>query len=235
MGGPEPAPRVRVSAPLKTSGFCGPCFIRGNIIILAHSNQIEKDAKNLRSTLDSNVSNIPRHAEASDGRLAIREHEEQPRRKREQDKREPALLPEDMYDQSAIAIPALIEFLRNFLKSIDSSADPTSAVSQAQNTVSPDGPTNNEIAPPQNPAAARAASAYQHTAHARDGGQHVIRSVEPGAAQSLLQTSEVRQIHALMTKLNTLDSRGVTAIKLEKASSFLMALDISADRALALK
>lgn len=166
--------------------------------------------------------------------MAIRQHEEQPKRKRDDDKREPMVLPEDVYDQAAIAVPALIEFLRGFLKTIDQPTPTSAPAASTEETPHPlDMSAPASIVPTTNPNAARAASAYQHTAQAQTSGQ-ILQSGGGSAAQSLLQTTEVRQIHALITKLNTLENRGITAIKLEKAASFLQALDIAADHALAM-
>ena len=81
--------------------------------------------------------------------------------------------------------------------------------------------------------AARAASAYSHTARASQPQSLQAENGDAAAASSLLQAAEIRQIHALLEKLRRLDQREVVGIKLFKAESFLQSLTNAADAALA--
>jgi hypothetical protein len=182
----------------------------------------------MQSRLDPNVSPVARYAEASDSRMAIRQHEEQPHKKRDEPEKEELILPEDSYDQAVVGVRPLIDFLQNFLKSADTA-------SHAEQTPSTPTIQKTEIHPidPATSIAARAASAYQHTARTRLSGQPLQTDAgNASAAQALLSNTEVRQIHDLITKLNTLENHSITTLKLEKAERFLDSLMLAADQAI---
>ena len=172
----------------------------------------------------------PRQAEASDARMAIRKDEENPLMKRGKKKPSDTLTPEDLHDAAVLAVPALIDFLQGFLKSLpEGKASPdVSAVSV--------GTSAGSIAEPSpvfsNPDAARAASAYQHVARSQQSGQSLIpEGGAGGAAQNLLSAAEVRTIHALIARLVDLQARGVVSVELQPAPTFLDALVQAAHRA----
>lgn len=182
----------------------------------------------MQSRLDPAITPLPRYAEASDSRMAIRQHEEQPHKKNDENKKEELILPEDSYDQAVIGVRPLIDFLQNFLKSVEA----TLPVKNEQSIAAPTEPTHMAV-PQASSESARAASAYQHTARTRMSGQPLQTDAgNATAAQALLNNTEVRQIHELITKLNTLENRGVATLKLEKADRFLDSLMRAADLAL---
>lgn len=174
-----------------------------------------------------------RHAEASDARMAIRHHEEQPHKKRDQEKRDPLTLPEDVYDQATLGVRAIIDFLQSFLKTVEAKGNGAGNTAAPTDSVSVPDTTDAPVAPTANPYAARAASAYQNSARTAARSQIQGSDNQSPPDQSLLQTAEIRQIHELLVKLNTLENRNVVGIKLFKAETFLQSLTNAADTALA--
>lgn len=159
----------------------------------------------------SPLGGIPRHAEFSDTRMGIRHDEEKQDGKKKDHQPSPPSLPEDVYDQTTLGVRALIDFLQKFLQTLPTS--PTLPVT--------------------NPTAAHAAQAYGRTAHTRTDYNAHGPAVEPEPAVDLLHTSEIRQIHELLTRLHTLDRAGIAGLKLSKAESFVQSLINAADSALA--
>jgi hypothetical protein len=145
-----------------------------------------------------------RAAAAADTHLFTREHEDQPKEKREFQQREPKPLPEDSYDQARLGVRPLIDFLQQFLKSIQTAAKPTP----------PAGADTGR--------AAQAVSAYQQRSQYHD--DHKLQ-IPPAEANGLLHTGEIRQIHRLIDQLQNLERRGILEITLAKADTFLNSIE----------
>lgn len=194
--------------------------------------------------------NAPRVAEAADARLPIREHEEQAKRKKNEDDKKETMLPEDSYDQTVLGVRALIDFLKNFVHTLDlagpfgspmggpasSTSMPSlsgaSGLSAGSDTESPR--TSFHQPPPENAVAARAASAYRHGAAIQNpsrAGGHGADMPLAGAA-GLVENVEIRQIHTVITLLETLEKQGVQGIRLERAETFVTAIETAARSAL---
>lgn len=82
--------------------------------------------------------------------------------------------------------------------------------------------------PPASPAAQRAASAYQTTAHATSPGSSVSLGDSPppvaAAPAIVLSPDELRRIHILLKDVETLAAHGVATITLRPAENFLQSL-----------
>lgn len=169
-----------------------------------------------------------RHAENSDGKMAIRHEEEKSERKKQDDRRGELTLPEDVYDQTTLGVRALIDFLKKFLQSLDHQSQAATSSVAPEDKKDIQSQPETAIDHPSNPVAAAAAQAYGRTAQQRTE----YRTTAP-AAPSLLQSAEIRQIHELLTKLNQLDQKNIAGLKLYKADSFVQSLVNAADLALA--
>lgn len=182
--------------------------------------------------------NAPRLAEPTDARLPIREHEEQARRKKDDDDKKETMLPDDSYDQSVLGVRALIDFLKNFVQGQGEMSRPGTTATQA-----PSDPVSITPVPPSPPsptfsnASARAASAYRHSAEtAHPIGAHyrvpASGSGGPGAPVDLLHNAEIRQIYDIIALLETLEKQGIQGIRLERAPTFVTAIENAAQNLL---
>lgn len=198
------------------------------------------------------VPSVPiRVAEAADARLPIREHEEQAKRKKDESEKKEAVLPQDSYDQTVLGVRALVDFLKNFVHTLDQAGSsgalgriPRTSMRPLLSDVSdvPIGPdsepprTSFHQPPSESSMSARAASAYRHSAAIQSpslGGGHGADTPLAGAT-GLVDNTEIRQIHTVITLLETLEDRGVQGIRLERADTFVTAIENAARGALGL-
>jgi hypothetical protein len=167
----------------------------------------------------------PRQAEASDARLGIREHEEQPKRKKDQETKLDLTLPADVFDQAVLPVQGVIDFLHQFLRTQETPSRLPEDI-QISTDQHPQNPPQGAPATPQALAAARA---YGHAAETK--WEQKPTSALP-AATTLLGGAEIRQIHRVLKGLETILARGVMTITLGRAATFLDSLEDAVDKAL---
>lgn len=183
----------------------------------------------------------PRMAEAADARLPIREHEEQAKRKKDEDEKKETVLPQDSYDQTVLGVRALIDFLKNFVHTLDLAGSPgasmpsVSSGSAVSDVPDPEPPRTSFHQPPsESPMAARAASAYRHSAAIQSSspaGGH--RDMPLAGAVGLVENTEIRQIYTVIGLLETIEKQGVPGIRLERAETFVTSIENAARQELA--
>jgi hypothetical protein len=144
----------------------------------------------------------------------------------EQNKKKPRKEKEDGEfgdDEATLSVQALYEFLKNIL---------TQAGEKMPGTIAQTMPDEElDDAPrPVNPASAHAARAYQTTARSAPG-QRIDFSERPAGVASTpagpaltLSAEELRTIHKLLDDIESLGRRGIGAIPLIPAESFLLSL-----------
>ena len=177
----------------------------------------------------TSISNIlgvkPRHAEQNDTRQDIQRHDpdHERRRRKKKDAQEELLGQED---GANVSIDALQLFLNKFLKEL--SDKPKQGFNETSN---PSTKTENQSDSSPQPGmnagsakAAKAASAYQHTAD----GQHehsLLGDINENNADLIsLDAAEIRIIYTLLDDLKLLSERNVEYIHIKRAENFLQSL-----------
>lgn len=163
---------------------------------------------------------MPRRAESTDTRQAIRRHDpdqEHPQRKNNEKEKPPA---PDAYDNASVSIESLEIFLENFLKSLQTGTD-TKTTLENQQQIPASHPAESALTPSTTKASV-AANAYQST-------QEHIRHTDnaqtpPPASKQILENEEIRTIHQLLKDIALLKQNGVKVLVLEKDITFLAAL-----------
>lgn len=166
-----------------------------------------------------------RQAESADARLEIRREEKENNRKKDDEAEEDINTDALWQDSMEVSIDALRGFLLDFLKS--HGANPP--VSAAETTSLP--PIQPEERTPVSPLAARAAQAYgnmyaqTHTAHPILPPVETI-SAEPEQINpaDLLESSEIRDIHALIADLDGLSKQNIQTLPITMIGTFLESL-----------
>lgn len=173
------------------------------------------------SRLDRLFSSRPRHAENLESRPDIRrgeadDHRRQGRRENETEEEEPA-----WEDNTFVSAQALRTFLEGFLSGTVAGAPPSGPVVH-------DAPFPVVSSAPPPPQAHVAAQAYQSAQRRQSPPQ---ASSPPVKEPSGITTEEERRIHRLIAQLAVLESRGVTQLHIQKAGTFLEALEAAVHNA----
>lgn len=172
-----------------------------------------------------------RQAEQADTRMAIRKDD--PRDQgRKKDPREDETDSSDLWeDSTGVSVEALRTFLINFVEGrIATHLTPEGKEAPPGDDASP-ALAAPEVRPPQNTQTARAMHAYQSQADKTGHGYHPPPPAAPPSDVDLIHAQDVRVIHALIADLAALSEAGVDTVTLEKADTFLAALQNAIARA----
>lgn len=173
------------------------------------------------SRLDSLFRTTFQPAQQTDTRQGIRREEPQHDQQKKQKKKDGENA-ESGDDEATLSVQALHEFLRNIL---------TQAGEKMPSGIHQTMPEEDRSASsrPADPASAHAALAYQTAARATPG-RRIDFSERPGAAATpagpaiTLSAEERRTVHKLLEDIEALGQRGIGAIPLIPADSFLHSL-----------
>lgn len=170
----------------------------------------------------------PRQAEHTDTRQAIQRHDPDYERPSQQQNEETA--EEFGEDFAHVSVDALSIFLKNFVKE-QTSADTQQTAHQQPLTSEPEADTETFTQPDgesnavSNPAAARAANAYQSMSQAHKQEEVLIETTDAAQGPSLdLSAEDVRSISVLIDDLEELKKARIETLKIERAESFLQSL-----------
>lgn len=169
----------------------------------------------------------PRQAEQSDARQEIKRHDPDQRGKKHEDAdREKDIFADE--DKASVSVAALLSFLTEFLKTLDSEEEKSAPVSPSIAA------SMNAQAkqPPVSGNAAAAHSAYAAAAKTKTHGSGLSAQNAQQAATSLgLSGGEVRTIHELIEGLKELSARGIENLDIERSTSFLQSLVNAVEKA----
>ena len=173
-----------------------------------------------------------RQAESNDTRQHIPHDErDKGRRKREEAEKENTAA-DPWVDDTSVTVEALQTFLINFLKTMPGADDGMEATPENQKKPLSNRPPEQKR--PTNTHNAKAVRAYQAIAEksveSRPPPEKKTGSPEPTA--DLLQSKELRDIHSLIDNLETLRGRGIQALHIRPAASFIESLKDAVDLAL---
>lgn len=164
-----------------------------------------------------------RQAESNDTRQAIPHDERDKGRKKNEDEHKKEKSPELWEDDTSVSVNALRIFLIDFLKTMPGATD-QSAVSKPP----PPAQALNATPSPTEGKNAQAIRAYQSMANqSPDIPPPVEASAQTGRVEptaDLLQSKEIRDIHALISDLDSLSRDGVQTLHILKAESFIESL-----------
>ncbi|MCC7305367.1 MAG: hypothetical protein IT558_03800 [Alphaproteobacteria bacterium] len=169
----------------------------------------------------------PRQAESSNTRLEIRRHDPDQERRRRPKQEEEEKVRFNTYDNATVNVESLRVFLENFLKSLEKK--------ESQNFI-PDQGRGEEVQASSglknfHGESAVAAGAYR--AAARTSPVASARAPgSPEAEQALLGNEDVRTIYALLRDIETLKSRRIDYLYIERGDTFLASLADAVRRAL---
>lgn len=166
-----------------------------------------------------------RQAESADARLEIRREEKENHRKREDDAEDDSGTDDLWQDSMEVSIDALRGFLLDFLKNHGAKPPALSIEDPASVQIHP------EERAPASPLAARAAQAYgnayaqTHTPHPPlpvvEAESSTPENISPA---DLLESSEIRDIYALIEDLDTLSKQNVQMLPITMVGTFLESL-----------
>jgi len=166
-----------------------------------------------------------RQAESNDTRQHIPHDErDKGRRKREEAEQEKTA-PDPWVDDTSVSVDALRTFLVNFLKTMPGAQDGvTGGIEATEQSLSNRPP---EKTRPTNTRNAKAVRAYQSMADKAGDTKPPPPSQNKNKAEptaDLLESQELRDIHNLIDNLDRLQNKGVQALHIRPASSFVESL-----------
>lgn len=165
-----------------------------------------------------------RQAESNDTRQHIPHDErDKGRRKREEAKKE-SQGPDPWVDDTSVTVEALRTFLVNFLKTMPGADDGLTQEVDQQNQPLSNRPPEQKR--PTNTHNAKAVRAYQAMADKSTESKPPPQKRPPptAATADLLESKELRDIHGLIDDLDNLRARGVQALHIRPAESFVESL-----------
>ncbi len=169
----------------------------------------------------------PRQAEQTDTRQGIKRHDpdqERSRRRRKEDTSE-----EFGEDFAHVSVEALSVFLKNFVKeqaAEELKTDSGQPLAHEATIIEPDNIVQEQpVNRPTNPAAAKAASAYQSMSQSHKQDDVLIETTDTAQGPAFdLSAEDVRAINVLIEDLETLKKARIETLTIERAASFLESL-----------
>lgn len=164
-----------------------------------------------------------RQAESNDTRQYIPHEERDKNRKKQEEQKQTKTDDTAWTDDASVSVLALRRFLIDFLKTLPGSEDYNLVNNQINNE-------NSSIRPkeknrPTNTYSAKAVRAYQtmatHAQHPADDTSETNQTKDNKPTADKLASKEIREIHGLITDLETLEKKGVTMLNILKAESFV--------------
>lgn len=185
-----------------------------------------------------------RHAEQTDTRAAIQQHQENRRRNQDDDERPKTDDPSFGDDEMTVSLQALTGLLKDLLKQASPKKEEdeeSSHEASSDEKEADEAETNNEpVAPPKY--TAEAAQAYQHAAETRGARQPVPNSPEHDPAHEMTESHDAagmpadqidaERVKELLNKTNRLQKAGYDHIEFVDRGDFLRSLERAIDELL---
>lgn len=198
----------------------------------------------MREAMFSDIGNIlatykPRQTESTDTRQALQRHDSdfEQQHKKKEDKDQDSLKNEDIAN---VSVKSLHLFLNNLLKSRNNPAPPIAEKNERRESTEGKSLSASQAemdfgeAPKTSPGiAAKAAQAYETTAHSAEKAQGQPENPPPYTAQALaLSASEIRVIYKLLDELQDLSERHIEYLQIERGETFLQSLVTAVEKAI---